>query len=227
MCVFVCEYDLLCPAESPVHHKDLSIWSAPSAIKTGSVYTWGRTLFLPLSFCLSQSVSPLTHTHTYKHVLTHCARMWSACYWDICQSADWLTSLIQLQQMMMRSKVNTLCPVLSNPGGPLALLYFDLWMYYWAVSTHSPDTVDSIFASCLAQILFKFYSGPGVHVWKLVTVWDDFAYIIQYNIHTKNHWVKIVPSWGQYYTNTILVELNQQQSIILTWCYTVLHTLWI
>lgn len=78
------------PAESPVHHKDLAIWSAPSAIKTGSVYTWGRTLFLPFSFCLSRSVYPLSVLHTERQrtraytvpgyralVIETSARLWS------------------------------------------------------------------------------------------------------------------------------------------------------
>lgn len=97
-CAYICACVRVCvtycaPAESPAHHKDLSIRSAPSAIKTGSVYTWGKTLFLPLSFCLSQFVSPSSVLHRQHRQLTHTcthttATIESACYWDICQSVD-------------------------------------------------------------------------------------------------------------------------------------------
>lgn len=56
------------PVERPVHHKGLSIWFAPSAIKTGSVYTWGELSFsLCLSVSLNLSLPCLLHTHTYAH----------------------------------------------------------------------------------------------------------------------------------------------------------------
>lgn len=45
-------------------HTGLSIWSPPSAIKTGIVYTEGRSLFLPLSLCHSQFVSFPSGFHT-------------------------------------------------------------------------------------------------------------------------------------------------------------------
>ena len=78
VCVCVCVCMTHCaPAESPTHHKDLSIWSAPSAIKTGSVYTWGRTLSFPLSFCHSQFVSPSSVSHTHTHTHTQLTRMCS------------------------------------------------------------------------------------------------------------------------------------------------------
>lgn len=46
------------------HHPGLSIWSPPSAVKTGIVYTGGRRLFLPLSLCHSLFVSFPSALHT-------------------------------------------------------------------------------------------------------------------------------------------------------------------
>lgn len=63
----VCVWMTYCaPVERPVHHTGLSIWFAPSAIKTGSVYTSGELSFsLCLSVSLDRSQPCLFHTHTY------------------------------------------------------------------------------------------------------------------------------------------------------------------
>ncbi len=51
---------------------------------------------LCLSVSLNLSLPRLFYTHTQTVCTHHCTRIQSACYWDICQSVGWLTSVIQL-----------------------------------------------------------------------------------------------------------------------------------
>lgn len=169
------------PVERPVHHTGLSIWFAPSAIKTGSVYTSGELSFsLCLSVSLDRSQPCLFHTHTY--ALTR-----------LCHNRERLLvrhlpeyRLTDISHPAVtddhEEQGQHLCPVLSNPVRPLTplwvlslllnsrymltLLKISPLVWFWSFILVLQIQLSASFQNHLASLVFPGDISASLNAWQ-------------------------------------------------------------
>lgn len=144
------------------HHTDLSIWSPPSAIKTGIVYTGGRSLFLPLSLCHSQFVSPPHLFYTQTACTDVPLSQNKECPLQRHLSARGVSGIIHSAVTDdVRSKVNLGFSVMSNPPGPFCATLFSPLILHHQSKNSPPMGLTSSFPWPFGLFITFYYQNQN------------------------------------------------------------------